>query len=96
MNEKELWIINYLQTKSVLQFVDVLDEDFVADYIKRFEPKSQFIGLGAYKCTELSKLLASMYKKGFLDRWAHGVKSGMWQDSKNFKYPKWVYSYKLK
>jgi hypothetical protein len=96
MNEKEEWVIAYLKSKESLQFVDMLDENFVGEFIEEFEVESQFTGIGAVKCKELSKLLCSMYKKGLLDRFPHGVKSGLFQEYRNYNSPKWVYSYKLK
>jgi Uri superfamily endonuclease len=95
MNEKEEWIIDYLKNKTAFKFIDMLDEDFVEAYIDEFEVKSQNMTLGASKCKELSKLLGSMYKKGLLNRFPHGVRSGYNQDYANFKAPKWVYSYEL-
>jgi hypothetical protein len=92
LDNKEKWIIEYLQNKSTLPFVDILDEIFVNAYIDKFDAKFEFKGLGAPSCKELSKLLSLMYKKGFLNRFSHGVRSGLSQDG---KFPKWVYSYEL-
>jgi len=92
MTDKEEWIINYLKSKEFCAFVDILDDDFVNAFIDKYNTKFEFIGLGAPKCKELSKLLLTMNKKGLLHRWAHGVRSGLCQDG---KFPKWVYSYKL-
>lgn len=92
MNEKEKWVIEYLKNKKFLAFVDMLDSDFVNSFVEQFESKYDDMTLGAVKCKELSKLLSSMYKRGLLKRFAHGVKNGLSQDG---KFPKWVYSYEL-
>lgn len=97
MNEKEQWIVDYIQNESTFKYVDIMDEDFVGSFIETFDDTdSEFLGLGAPKCKQLSKLLSSMYKNGVLDRWAHGIRSGYNQDYRNYNAPKWVYSYKIK
>lgn len=95
MSEKEQWIIDYISNKANFKFVDMLDSDFVYDYVEKFDIKFED-NFGAPKCKELSKLLSSMYKKGLLNRFPHGVRSGFNQDHENYKAPKWVYSYELK
>lgn len=95
MSEKEIWVLEYLKNKPMLKFIDMLDEDFVDSYIEKFNPQSSSMVIGSSKCKELSKLLGSMYKKGLLKRFPHGVKGGYSQDHLDFKAPKWVYSYKL-
>jgi hypothetical protein len=92
LNKKEIWAINYLKNKEFLQYVDMLDSDFVIAFVEQFNAKYDEMTLGAVKCKELSKLLSSMHKKGLLNRYAHGVKTGLSQDG---KFPKWVYSYEL-
>lgn len=92
MNEKEIWVIEYLKSKKSLKFVDILDEDFVIEYIDKFGAKFDNRTIGSPYCSELSKLLSIMYKKGLLYRYPHGVRSGLCQDG---NFPKWVYSYEL-
>jgi hypothetical protein len=92
VEEKEKWIINYLINNSI-GFVDILDEDFVMAFIDKFGAKCVDNVIGAPKCKELSNLLSQMYRNNKLNRFAHGVRSGLCQDG---KFPKWVYSYTIK
>lgn len=91
MNEKEEWIINYIQEHEHMKVVDILDEKFVNAFIKKIKAKYEVRMIGANKCRELSKLLSNMYKKGLLVRCAIGLKGGAWQDG----FPKWVYCYEI-
>jgi hypothetical protein len=93
MNEKEQWVIAYLKSKEYLQFIDILDEEFVNAFIDKFDAKFEHCRLGSPKCKELSKLLSSMYKKQLLDSHSHGTKSGLTKDG---SFPKWTYLYELK
>lgn len=91
MTEKEQWIIDYISNLERVQVVDILDEDFVNAFIKKFNPKYEVTLIGAYRCKELSLLLGKMYKKCLLNRCVIGLRGGAWQDG----FPKWVYSYSL-
>jgi len=91
LNEKEEWIINYIQELGHIKVVDVLDEKFVNSYIDKFNPRYEVRMIGANKCKELSRLLSGMYKKGLLLRYGMGLKGGAWQDG----FPKWVYCYEV-
>jgi len=94
MSEKELWIINYIKQQTN-RSVDVLDCEFVNEYIEKFNAKD--IGKFGYpKCPELSKLLGIMYRNNILNRIPFGVRSGYNQDFISYKSPKWVYSYWVK
>ena len=88
MNEKEQWIIDFID-KEPTKCVDILNMKFVDSYIERFNPKHKVCMYGANKCKELSMLLGNMYKKGILSRCTMGVE-GVGEG-----FPKWVYVYEL-
>lgn len=67
----------------------MLNEQFVEDYIKEFNPSHKFMLIGAHKCKELSELLKSLYDQGILSRNAIGI-----PDRESYM-PKWIYCYTL-
>jgi hypothetical protein len=85
--DKEQFVTEYLKTKTVA--VDILNSEFVCDFIDKFKPKFQQTFFGAPKVKELGKLLSSMYKKGLLTRSPVGLHKPEWG------FPKWVYCYSL-
>lgn len=89
LNDKEEWIIVYI-SKLSNQATDILDSQFVNDYITKFKPKFTHVNWGAHKCKEISRLLAGLYKKGYLTRFSIGLGTN-WQPG----FPRWVYSYEL-
>lgn len=85
--DKQDWIIEYLKTHN---HVDILDEQFVDEYIKKFNPKYVPQYWGAHTCRELGRMLSEMYHCNLLDRFRIGLRGcdvGM---------PKWCYCYELK
>lgn len=83
--DKQYWVLNYIKSNQV---VDMLNEQFVDDYIKEFNTKHIVMPWGANKCNELSKLLSSLYNQGILKRSAVGI-------PKEVGFPNWIYCYEL-
>jgi hypothetical protein len=73
------------------QFVDILNSDFVWEYIEKFGFASHACTIGAPVCKQLNRDLAKMAKLGYLKRTPTGISDGNWQPG----FPKWVYSYQL-
>ncbi len=88
MNQKEKWILKYIENQPS-KSVDMLNIDFVDAYINKFNPPYRCTLYGANKCSELSRRLSTMYKKGLLSRISVGIR-GLGID-----FPKWVYLYRL-
>ncbi len=84
MTEIERWIIDTIPKHGG---VDILNEEFVDKFIKRFNSRHRVTLFGAYKCPSLGILLSHMYRKGFLTRNIIGICP--WQAG----FPKWVYVY---
>lgn len=88
MNEKETFVIEYLEKN---KFVDVLDAEFMCAFAERFRCKYRLMSVGAPKVPLASQTLSSMFKAGLLERFVHGMSSFERQGG----FPKWVYSYSL-
>ena len=88
--ERQSWILSHLESLSAYSHVDVLNEQFVNEYVTRFKPAHRITMFGAYKCRQLGKDLAGMFKAGLLDRSVIGLSSTPTED-----WPKWVYCYSL-
>jgi hypothetical protein len=67
--------------------IDILDRDFVDDFIEKTGCKFNQMPYGAHKCKYLGQTLSRMHKEGMLDRGIIGL-SGM-----ETGFPKWVYVY---
>lgn len=72
--------------------VDMIDADFVANYISEFNAAYIETSLGAHKCKQLSMDLSAMHNNQTLQRHACGLPAGY----ASMGFPKWVYSYELK
>jgi hypothetical protein len=86
--ERMDWIESYMEQDSVFG-VDVLNADFVADYIIATAAPFIATNYGAHKCPQLSRDLSKMASDGILRRARVGI-SGLGPD-----FPKWVYTYTL-
>lgn len=89
MNDKETFIIEYLQKN---QLTDVLDQEFVVAFALRFNCKARNMGVGAPRVPLAGKTLSAMFKKGLLTR----TVSGLDYYAGGPGFPKWVYTYALK
>lgn len=94
--EKKQWIEAYLNNPNNARVigvgVDILNYDFVLDYIEGVDlPKKKwsFQPYGAHKVPELGKLLSEMYKDGIVKRQSAGIQCGY------AGMPRWVYIYNL-
>ena len=88
MEAKLNWVIDYM--KSISEYVDVMNADFVDEYIREFNPRHKVTNYGANKCQEIGRILKKGYDLGLFERKSVGIPlilSG---------FPKWVYVYKLK
>lgn len=83
---KEEWVCDYIRERGA---VDILNVEFVDQYIREFNPPHVSQPYGANTCKELNRLLSRMYKSGVLNRCAVGVSGGI-------GFPKWVYCYDLR
>ena len=88
MNEKEKFVIEYLERE---KFVDVLDVEFMRSFAMRFACKAFNMNHGAPRVPLASKTLSDMLKGGLLERYVVGMNSY----AGGVGYPKWVYSYSL-
>lgn len=80
------WIEDYLKE---FRFADVLNTDFVIEYIEATNAKAAFHFYGAPTCRQLGRDLSAIYKQGRLKRSRrslHAMESG---------FPKWVWAYEL-
>jgi len=93
VDEKIQWIVEYIKDpyKFAESRVDILNRDFVEEYINKFHPVYKPTMYGADKCRDLSRVLKIGYDRGIFDRKTCGVQ-GMW----GLGFPKWVYSYNIK
>lgn len=87
--ERELWVMNYIRTKSPCG-VDILNSDFVDAYIAAFNAPHRFCCWGAFKCRELGKILSGLHRRHYLKRGTIGLGLN-WQPG----FPRWVYAYWL-
>jgi hypothetical protein len=72
--------------------VDILNSDFVDDYIAKFDAGYRPVNWGAHHCPQLGRDLSAMYNLGMLKRSRIGLTDGAWQPG----FPKWVYTYTVK
>jgi hypothetical protein len=85
VNKKHEWIYNYAKING---HIDILNSDFVDDYIKKFNPVYKIQPYGANSCKELGRVLSSMYKNGLLNRFVMGIPYMV-------GFPRWVYCYEV-
>jgi len=78
----------WLLSKAKQRHIDVLDADFVNEYITEFKPPHKVTIWGANKCKQLSLDMTRMAKLGYLKRRTCSL-AGNWQPG----FPKWVWSY---
>jgi hypothetical protein len=90
MNKREEWILSWFKDHPN-QSTDVLNADFVDDYVEATGAPCKVFFYGAMQCRQLGRDLGAMYKKGLLERYAVGLPTG---DSA-MGFPKWVYCYSL-
>ncbi len=76
--------------QTTTHWVDVLNSDFVDDYLEATGAAFSPMMYGAHRCKQLGKDLAGLYKLGKLRRHTTGIEglAGM-------GFPRWVYAYYL-
>jgi hypothetical protein len=92
--ERYDWIIAYASrpgSENYRVHMDILNSDFVWDYIEATEAPHKIQFFGAPKCAQLGRDLSKMYEKKMLRRYTCGVGNGLSGQG----FPKWVYVYKL-
>ena len=72
-------------------WVDVLNTDFVCDYIEATNARCAIMPYGAPKCSQLGEDLTKMFRQGMLTRSKTGLE-GM----AGMGFPRWVYTYYAK
>ena len=82
------WICEYLNKKD--SHVDILNRQFVDEYIKEFNPKIKETNFGADHCNDLSLSLKMGYDMGIFERARIGL------HAHEMGFPNWVYVYSLK
>lgn len=85
------WILQHISQNYARGGVDVMNRDFVDEYVDATKAKFQFMCWGANRCVQLGRDLALMVKLGKLERFRCGLGSN-WQPG----FPKWVWSYYIK
>lgn len=85
------WIEDYVRADTLLarSGVNILDADFVDEYIQNTNAPYKATMWGANKCPQLSRDLKEMQKQGIFQRRRSGLNNGAWQPG----FPKWVWSY---
>ena len=88
IHERYVWLAKYIMEKGYNN-VDILDKEFVIEYVAKFNFKFYDVAYGAPKCPQLSKDLSKMAKIGYLKRRKTAITmplQGM---------PKWAYVYSI-
>ena len=85
------WIESYLKEAGYYLSVDVLNRDFVDDYVEATGAKVVHRVYGANTCVQLARDLLQMKKDYRLKRHRVGV-----QGMAGMGFPKWVWSYTLR
>lgn len=83
------WLLNYLETGQQ-KYVDVLNADFVNDYISATGASATAQPFGAPTCRQLGRDLSDLHQRLYLARGRaslNGHESG---------FPNWVYVYSLR
>lgn len=86
--KKLKWLKEYVISHE--NHFDILNRDFVSEYVKEFKVNSELMPYGADKCPDLGRFLSKAYKDGYLKRGRVGLRCMEWG------FPKWVYSYSFK
>lgn len=86
------WLEKWLAHGGAHQFADVLDSDLVGAYVAATGASCTYTMIGAPRCPQLGRDLATMHADGLLDRQSVGLPAG----DASMGFPKWVYSYSLK
>ena len=90
--DKQEWVLDYL-SNSRIPYVDITNEDFVNEYIQKFNPKKVgYQPYGADTVPELGRLLGDMHRCNMLNRFTQGLSPISVADG----FPKWVYVYSVK
>lgn len=82
------FILLYL--KNALGGCDVLNVDFVNEYVIATKAGVHLMPYGAHKCPQLGRDLRKMFREGKLARKRVGV-----QGFAGMSFPNWVYSYEI-
>lgn len=90
------WILDYMireqkRMGTSSYHVDVLNGDFVDDYIEATGATYYACFYGAHKCPQLGEDLSKMHREGLLDRYATGI-----SDLAGMGFPRWVYCYSVR
>lgn len=92
--ERYDWIESYMRKFAAvggpLLSVDVLDSDFVDEYVAATGARSILQFYGADKCPQLGRDLSAMFKAKRLKRHA----TGLWNMA-GMGFPRWAYVYSL-
>ncbi len=88
--EREQWILNWMRQRPS-ESVDVLNAEFVSEFIDATGCKSTVPLFGAEKCPQLGRDLGRLHSKGLLRRMPVGLQPG----DASMGFPKWVWSYRL-
>ena len=91
LKQREDWIVKYLIDQGNSASVDVLNRDFVEDYVEATGAKYYIQMYGANTCRRLGKDLAAMNKSGILKRSRTGIYGMV-----GMGFPRWVWSYRLR
>lgn len=78
------WIQKYIERKGP---VDVMNRQFVDDYLSTFDVGFIATPYGADRCPRLGRILSEGYKKGLFNRRVAGLWAHEWG------FPNWVYVY---
>lgn len=89
MSNKERWIIEYFNKKS-LNYVDAFNSVIINDFIKVFNSNCNKKSPQDYS-DELNNLLKSMYKKKLLIKLTRSLR----EEEQILYNKKWIYTYKL-
>jgi hypothetical protein len=92
--DRQAWILDWLRRRSTSTtpyYVDVLNSDFVLDYVEATGAKCAVRFFGAPGCPQLGRDLGAMHAAYLLKRHATGLSPG----DAAMGFPKWVYSYRL-
>lgn len=88
--ERLNWIIEYMRASQRHRSVDVLNSEFVDDYLAATSARFYAMPYGAHKCPQLGADLATLYRERRLARWSTGI-----QGMSGMGFPAWVYTYRL-
>jgi hypothetical protein len=89
-NDRHDWIAKALETMPG-KCADVLNSDFVEDYVEATNARQAIQPYGAAKCPQLGRDLSAMKRAGILKRHRVGI-----QGMAGMGFPRWVWSYELR